>query len=200
MARDVHISGGALHDGDGRVGQLEIGGDLVVPAGSKIKDTDGYDLASFGRSFASTELYTTASRVATDGLPRITLPDAAVTSVFAGPIGMPPAWLDHGLTIGFDVTNDHTSGGNVRWRLIFRKFNSFGTKAGPTVALDSSVTVAAPAAGGLATVAQVAWQDIAVTSDVFGSLYCLELQRVGNDGADTVGGPIGLTEIAFVRA
>lgn len=172
------------------VGDLAVAG--LLSLGKGIKDE--------GRSFASNELFTTASRIATAGLPRIVLPNGAPTSAFAGGVGLPVWWLTHGITIGFDIVNDHTASGNIVWRVRLRKYNSFGDVDTPTMALDSTEIIAGPAGnGGMMTVTHSAWVNVDITPDAFGSLYACEVQRIADSPFDTLEGPVGLTEVAFLR-
>lgn len=178
------------------LGNLTVGGDLSV--GGLITLGDG--ITNEGRSFSSNEMFTTASRIVTNNLPRIVLPNSAITSVFIGPVGLSTWWPARGLTIGFDCVNDHSASGNVVWRVILRKFNSFGSATTPTISLDSTVTAGAPGAnGGMATIANAAWTNVNITADLFGSLYCAEIRRVATDAADTVEGPMAITEVVFAR-
>lgn len=135
-------------------------------------------------------------RISTLGLPGVVLPTGRTTPVLIGAIGFSPEALEHGMTLGFDIGNDHSAGGDLVYRLLVRKYNSFGSMASPTVVVDSTVVVGGPVAGNQMTVTHAEWGNVIVTPDAFGSLYAFELQRLGGHGSNTLTGPIRLLEFA----
>lgn len=136
-------------------------------------------------------------RISTFGLPGIVLPADRTTKVLIGAVGFPPEALGHGMTIGFDIGNDAAeSGENIVYRLLVRKFDSFGAMNAPVLALDSTEIVGGPAAGNQMTVTHASWGNVVVTPHDFGSLFGFELHRVGDSAFDEMDGPIRLLEFA----
>lgn len=169
--------------------------------GTKAWNSLGWFDGRAGISVPSVAMTTTATRITTQGLPRIVLPTTGTTTVYVGGYGFPTWWFKRGIVIGFDVSNDHTATGDVRWQFILRGFGVGGDIDTPETAHNETVTLASPAAnGGYTTLTANGGNAILPTPGAFGSLYVLEMSRIGDDAADTHAGNIGLAEVAFIPA
>lgn len=141
------------------------------------------------------------TRVNTNRVPRIQMPDGITSSIFVGPIGLPTWWFKRGIVFGFDVVNDHSSGGNVRFRSVLQNNVVGQAIASAATPLDVTETLAAPAAGNLVTeIVNGGASTGELTAGAFGSLWTFEIQRIGGDALDTLGGPISVAEFVFLAA
>lgn len=146
-------------------------------------------------SIGSNAQFSTAAMSVTSGYPRFIFPDAATTTAYMT-MGFPPYWSS--VTIGFDWTNDHSATGNVRWSFTFRGNDMGGVIT--TSEINQTVAVTQPAAaanGGHRT--DIMWTDLPIVHGAFGTLWALEMSRLGGDAADTLAGPVGFMEAVFLR-
>lgn len=154
------------------------------------------------RSFLSGAMTTTASRVTTSGFPRVSLPAAGTTSVFIGAFEVPLAWFQYGLRCVFGFTNDHSAGGNVRFTTVLRSVNiGLQTLSAATALINSTFTASAPGInGGVGLQPLNNFDPVDIVQGAFGTVFALEITRLGDDAADTLAGPVGITAATFLRA
>jgi hypothetical protein len=142
-------------------------------------------------SFSGSPTYVTTS-----GYPRWQLPATGTTAVITPSFNCPTWYVATDVHLG--VSNDHTATGNVRIRSILREVDIGQALSAAATISDVTVTLASPAAnGGVGIMVPVA--TVSFTPGFFGSIYSLELQRLGDDGADTLAGPLGIIAIGFKR-
>lgn len=148
-----------------------------------------------GFSIGANAMHSTAAYSVTSGFPRLVFPDAATTDAYVT-LGVPSYWTV--LSVGFDWTNDHTATGNVRWQFTLRGNDVGGVIT--TVETNNVVTstLASPAANG-GHITNIMQTDLAVTHGAFGTLWALQMTRLGGDGADTLAGSVGLMEVVIIR-
>jgi hypothetical protein len=174
---------------------------MKIGNGTTAWNSLGWHDARFAFSLGSPMLDANGmTRVNTNRVPRIQLPATGTSSIYIGPIGFPVWWFQRGILFGFDVVNDHSSGGNVRFRHRLQQNNVGGAIASATLPLDVTETATAPGAGVLTTLLVNSGAATPITPGGFGSLFSFELTRLGDDGADTLGGPISIAEFVFLAA
>jgi len=134
--------------------------------------------------------------VTTTGFPRWQLP-ATGTTVLLSRVFNCPVWYQAS-DIHLGVSNDHTATGNVRLRTILRECDIGQAMSAAGTISDVTATFAAPGANGvLGIIVPVA--SVTFTPGFFGSVYSVEIQRLGDDGADTLAGPLGILAVGFLR-
>lgn len=196
MAESVLISNDGTLQASGAIGAMRTArftGDVVV--GGQLTASGGtfqeqFNVTAGEFSHAGLALSTTS------GVPRLVFPDAATSSAFFNFV--PPPWWA-GMNLVLVVTNDHTATGNVRWQIRLREtdFATQAVSAGANI-VDSTTTVASPSANGGLTIL-VGSNGVTRSAGAFGSLYSVEVTRLGADGADTLAGPIGLAGATIGR-
>lgn len=155
----------------------------------------GIDLSVYSRNFGAAEMQSSASTVTTDGLARLSFPDAATTDAF---VSIPLFGTWDGVTIQFDWVNDDAATGDVRWDFELRGNDIGSDISSATVLHSSTVTLTSPGVNDITT--SVVASDIAISPGTSGTLMSFRISRLGGDAADTLTGPVGLAEIAFNRA
>jgi hypothetical protein len=189
---------------NGEIGvAIQAGNPVSLKVGDGITAWNSLDWVDMrgGESISSTEMHTTASRISTNRVPRIVMPATGTTSAIVGPKGFPTYWFGRSIVMGFDWVNDHTATGDVRFRFILQENNIGGSIQSPDTVHDETVTIAAPAAnGGIITNLVNSGNTVTLSPGAFGSLYTFEFQRLGDDAADTLAGPMGLAEFVFIAA
>lgn len=201
MAGDLYLSQDRVVTDQGSQPNVVFGG--TVSIAGEIKTGTLPTNAVFGGfesedvSFNALELDSaTATIVRTNGFPRLSMPDAATTVIGTGWFNC-PQWYK-AIDIHLGCTNDHSASGNVRLqtRLVECDIGQALSAAGEIH--NSTQTFAAPGAnGGMGIIVPVA--SVTFTPGFFGSVYYCEITRLGNDGADTLAGPLGLGAIGFLR-
>jgi hypothetical protein len=145
--------------------------------------------------------HTGLTKIRTNRVPRVQLPDGVTSRMIFGPIGIPTWWYGtEGIVFGFDVVNDHTAGGNVRFEFVLQKNDVGGAIASAATPLNIAETLTAPGAGVLTTLLVNGGNPTAVTGGTFGSLWTFELSRIGGDALDTLGGPLSIAEFVLLAA
>jgi hypothetical protein len=200
VAGDLYLSSGRVVTDQGVQPDLTFGGEVTItgeintgtlPTNAVFGGFESEDI-----SFNALEMFSTATIVATNGFPRFSLPDAATTVIQTGWFNC-PQWY-RAIDIHFGVSNDHSATGNVRLqtRLVECDIGQALSAAGELH--NSTQTFAAPAAnGGVGIMVPVA--SVTFTPGFFGSVYFCEITRLGNDGADTLAGPLGFGAVGFLR-
>jgi len=142
-------------------------------------------------SFSGSPTYVTTS-----AFPRWQLPATGTTAVITPSFNCPTWYVASDVHIG--VSNDHSATGNVRIRTILREVDIGQAMSAAGTISDVTTTVAAPGINGGVSIWQPA-VSVTFTPGGLGSIYSLELQRLGDDGADTLAGPVGILAIGFKR-
>lgn len=132
-----------------------------------------------------------------DGLPRLTFPDGVTTSAFFAR-GLPSEMFDQRVTIGFDWVNDHTATGDVVWH-----FKLQGNDVGVAIAnhrtiFEDTRAIGSPGVGVNLTTIASDTIDLGPPG-AFGTLYSFTMERLGADAADTLAGPVGLSDLVVIR-
>jgi hypothetical protein len=140
------------------------------------------------------------TRVNTNRVPRIQFPATGTSTIYIGAKGFPTFWFNRGMKFGFDCVNDHSSGGNVRMQFILQQNDIGGTIAGASTPLNVTETMTAPGAGGIVTQLINSGATTTITPGGFGSLFTFQITRLGDDAADTLGGPFSIAEFVYLAA
>lgn len=138
--------------------------------------------------------------VRTNRVYRIQLPATGTSSIYMGGIGFPVWWFQTGVQMGFDWVNDHGATGNVRMRWILQQNDNGGAIASASTPVNVTETLSSPDAGDLNTNFVNGLSTFTLTPGTFGSLYTMEITRLGDDAADTLAGPISLAEFVYLAA
>lgn len=120
--------------------------------------------------------------VVTNGYPRTGLPDAATTTL-GWTFYAPPTWLN--FQMGFFWTPSVGSN-NVRMEMAVKKTALAIDNVNEAFVNDTLATLGAPATPGVVAYANdFLSATISNTGDAFGSIYAVNLSRIGADAADT---------------
>lgn len=150
-----------------------------------------------------------ASRVRTNGLSRISLPAAGTSNVYYT-MTVPEWWLAGRMNVIVDFINDHNAGGNVRMQFEMKEIDLVTTDTLLTARTETAtVTWPAPPAGTITTGSIFSQNPLFLPWSGMGefqfvpspaaSVYALRITRLGDDGADTLAGPIGIVDLAWGR-
>lgn len=146
----------------------------------------------------------TASMVFTGGCPGWSMPATGQTDVYVT-MEIPEYWLGHRLGISFEWINDHSGTGNVRFEFQCKEVDIFiDTLAGAGSPINYQSTQDAGNAGTTRTtaIANAAIQQgtMPFTPGIFANFYPLRISRLGDDAADTLGGPVRIVAASWFRS
>jgi hypothetical protein len=147
-----------------------------------------------------------------DGLYRLQFPNAVTSSIYYT-MTVPEWWLAGEMNVLWDLINDHSDAtGNVRMTYTVKEIDLAIGGDTPATARTVTATVShgVPNAGTLTTgiicgadpagffpwSGMTAFQFVPATA---GSIYALQITRIGGDAADTFGGSIGIVDLAWGR-
>lgn len=144
-----------------------------------------------------------------NGLYRLQLPDAVTSSAYYT-MTVPEWWLAGKFNILMDFINDAAGAGNVRLQFTLKEIDLVSSDTPATARTETATaTWAAPAAGTITTGCIFSanpiflpWSGMAAFTPVpspAGSVYALQITRLGSDGADTLAGSIGIVDLAWGR-
>lgn len=136
------------------------------------------------------------------GVPRIVLPNGATTTIYTV-FEICEWWLPSTLGIYFEWCNDHSATGEVLWNCQVREYD-IGTQGPADGELIGSRLVIIPdVPAGKSTTTEVGsvqlGNQIKMTPGPFASFYTLMIQRIADNPADTLEGPIGFICASMTR-
>lgn len=174
-------------------GSLHILNDIWDQSTHSLRLSAGTDGMWFPPSFLST-ISGTPGTAATNGIFRVTLPDAATTTV--GFNYIVPTWWN---TFSVSTLWTSESGtGNVRWQVDVKKIDLLIDNISEAVFATQSATVASGTAGVPAITLDVP-TNINSTPGAAGSMYGVQISRIGADAADTLAAAAGILAVNLSR-
>lgn len=155
-----------------------------------LRVTSAADIIYFPAHSLST-IAGTATEVVTNSYPRLSLPDAATTTIGTAFV-VPPTWST--MNLGFYWTQEAAGAGNVRWELAVKKTDTFIDNINEAFASDQLVTLAAPGTQGVVTATTAAdpVTNFSAIGGAFGNCFAMTLSRIGADAADTYVGAVAV--------
>lgn len=148
------------------------------------------DQNQLGRSYPAGALAPSAGLALNvgSGFPRWTFPANVTSSLYLN-FGVPGWW--NSLRLGYDLVNDGANG-NIKFLYTLKGCNAGQAVAAASTFYTASPLEPAPVTGVHSTL--LIADPISITHGPFGTLWSLELTRLGGDVSDTAG-DIGIEEI-----
>jgi hypothetical protein len=153
----------------------------------------GSDRVDFPAASLST-IAGTPGTAATNGMFRVTFPDAATTTV--GFTYFVPLWWNT-FSVNYIWTSESGTG-NVRWQTDVKKIDLFIDNISEAVFATNQQTVASGTAG-VPTATLDSPNNVNSTGGTFGSMYGIQISRLGADAADTLAAAAGLISVYLIR-
>jgi len=212
VADDVIISEGKLQRTSGASAPFAFDGDVNI--GGEIKTgVFNHSAPPYGATFEGIErefiffpsgamMSPTATLTFANGVPRLVMANAVTTTVYMV-FEIPEWWFPSTIGVYFEWCNDHNASGDVLFSAQVHEYD-IGTE-GPSTGdlIGSRLTIVPGVPAGLSTTTVVCsvqlGNPIVFTPGPFSNFYTLKIERIADNVADTLEGPIGLICASMTR-
>jgi hypothetical protein len=168
--------------------------DVYDPVEHALRITSGADVIFVGMGEMQA-VAGTATLIAGNGVPRWSFPDAATTTLGMS-FATPRSW--NTFQVAFVWTAEGGAGGNVRWQVDIKKLDIFIDNISEAVFATGVGNDAAPTIGVLSLVSGRP-TGVNATAGALGTMYGIQVSRIGADAGDTLAAAAGLFQVLILR-